>query len=710
MNDAVLEPQYRHEMVASAILLALYVSHVALEVAQRVRGADHFVVLGWLIGGSLSLGTGLWAMNTLGLLSVQTASVVGHDAALSLASWLLAVGAVFAALWGAGRAERRWREVLIGGLICALSLVAMFLLGVSALQLTPPIFGHPMLALSALALTFAVSLLFVAALADDALLDAAQAPRCRIAAIGIATLALTSQMFFALGTAPVTPAPHAGAPLFASDSLGVLASLGAVVLLTMTLLMARLELRMSGKTARLAESLRLANEDLQKIAFHDPLTELPNRLVFEERLGQAVARADRERGRLALLFIDLDGFKPINDSFGHSSGDIMLREVGARLRALARQGDTMARIGGDEFLMLLEGRPDEGSAAIVAQRLLQSLSQPVALGDREISVSCSIGIVFYPDGAAPEKLIAHADAAMYAAKRAGGSTYCFFEPSMDADAREQVDLLRDLRHAIDHRQLELHYQPKIDAKSGQITAAEALLRWKHPTRGIVGPEVFIPIAERFGLIGTIGNWVIEEVCRQAREWRDKGLRMRVAMNLSVHQMRQDDLVARIEGALRRHRIDPSLLTCEITESVAMEDTRTTQAAFKALGRAGIHLSIDDFGTGYSSLAYLRQLPAEELKIDRGFVLDLAGSADARAIVDAVVRLAHALGLKVVAEGVETERQRELLLQLGCDEMQGFLFAKPMSARALLLWAIEDMPRAEEFRASLFVDTMQVTAR
>jgi diguanylate cyclase len=342
--------------------------------------------------------------------------------------------------------------------------------------------------------------------------------------------------------------------------------------------------------------------------------------------------------------------------------------------------------------------------------LLQSLSQPVALGDRDVSVSCSIGIVFYPDGASPAKLIAHADAAMYAAKRAGGSTYCFFEPSMDADARDQVDLLRDLRHAIEQRQLELHYQPKIDAKSGQITAAEALLRWKHPTRGMIGPAVFIPIAERFGLIGNLGNWVIEEVCRQAREWRDKGLRMRVAMNLSVHQMRQDDLVERIQGALKKHRIDPSLLTCEITESVAMEDTRTTQAAFKALGKAGIHLSIDDFGTGYSSLSYLRQLPAEELKIDRSFVLDLATSADARAIVDAVVRLAHALGLKVVAEGVENEKQREILLQLGCDELQGFIFAKPMSARALLLWAIDDRPSATEFRASLFEETRPVLTR
>jgi diguanylate cyclase (GGDEF)-like protein len=707
MNELTYQPQ----MLAAALLMALFAAHVALEVALRLRGGDPLVVLGWLIGGSLSVGTGLWAMNTLGLLSLQPGGVVGHDSALSLASWLLGVGAVFVLLWGAGRSERRWSDLAIGGGAFALALTAMFLLGAMALQLTPPLISAPLVGMLAIVVTSLIGALFVLALGDGKLLQAVQSPLRRAAALAAATVALISAMFLAGGFAEM-PARAATTALLPSDSLAVLAGLGATVLLSMALLMAKLELRLSGKTARLAESLRQANEDLQKIAFNDPLTQLPNRLVFEERLERAVSRADRDSSRLALLFIDLDGFKPINDSFGHSSGDIMLREVGSRLRSLARHGDTMARVGGDEFLMLLEGQPDEGSAALVAQRVLKTLSQPVTIGDRDVAVSCSIGIVFHPDGAAPDKLIAHADAAMYAAKRAGGSTYCFFEPSMDADAREQVEMLRDLRSALEHKQFELHYQPKIDAKSGQITAAEALLRWRHPVRGLVGPGTFIPIAERFGLIGNIGNWVIEEVCRQAREWRDKGLRMRVAMNLSVHQMRQDDLVDRIQGALKRHRIDPSLLTCEITESVAMEDTRATQAAFKGLGRAGVHLSIDDFGTGYSSLAYLRQLPAEEVKIDRSFVQDVATSADARAIVDAVVRLTHALGKKVVAEGVENEQQREILLQLGCDELQGFLFAKPMSARALLLWAIDDRPAgmAGEFRQSLFEETRPASAR
>uniref|UniRef100_UPI00286BB352 putative bifunctional diguanylate cyclase/phosphodiesterase n=1 Tax=Methylibium sp. TaxID=2067992 RepID=UPI00286BB352 len=369
--------------------------------------------------------------------------------------------------------------------------------------------------------------------------------------------------------------------------------------------------------------------------------------------------------------------------------------------------DTMARVGGDEFLMLLEGSADEQMAAQVATRILAALAEPYSLGSRTVAVSCSIGIVFYPESGAHTKLIARADAAMYAAKRSGGACYCFFEPSMEADAHDQLDLQRDLRLALENKELELFYQPKVDARSGQITAAEALLRWKHPVRGMIGPTTFIPIAERFGLIGTLGNWVIEDACRQARAWRDKGLRMRVAINLSPFQMRQDDLVERITTALDRHRIDPSLLTCEITESVAMEDTRATQVTFQRLGEAGVHLSIDDFGTGYSSLSYLRKLPAEELKIDGSFVQDLATSTDAQAVVDAVIRLAHALSLKVVAEGVETEEQRDILIKMGCDELQGYLFARPMSARALMLWASDADERVTSFKPSLFGDTQAV---
>ncbi len=393
-----------------------------------------------------------------------------------------------------------------------------------------------------------------------------------------------------------------------------------------------------------------------------------------------------------------------------------MREIAARASALAEQlidapeivAHTLVRVAGDEFLLMLEGKLDRRSIARAAVQLLKLLDGPMTVDQHEVVLSASIGVATFPeDGGAP-KLVARAAAAMQSAKAAGGSNYMLFEPRMQGDARDRMELLRDLRLALGSKQFELFYQPKIDASSGQVTAAEALLRWHHPTRGMVGPAIFIPLAERYGLIGALGNWVIEDACRQARVWRERGLKMRVAINLSVFQMRQDDLVERIQAALERHGVNPSRLTCEITESVAMEDTQVTQRTFTRLGEAGIHLSIDDFGTGYSSLAYLRKLPASELKIDRSFVTDLAVNADARAIVDAVIKLAHAIGLKVVAEGVETEAQRDALVELGCDEFQGYLFAKPMSARALLLWAVDDQPSRTAFRSSLFSDTQTPT--
>ena len=324
------------------------------------------------------------------------------------------------------------------------------------------------------------------------------------------------------------------------------------------------------------------------------------------------------------------------------------------------------------------------------------------MNGRDATVSSSTGIALYPEHGPISALIANAEAAMRSAKSGGGAGYAFFEQRMTSGARDQLELLRDLRRALADGQLHLVYQPKIHAPSGEITGAEALMRWDHPTRGLVGPDQFIPIAERFGLIGAMGNWLIEEACRQAGAWRDEGLQMRVAINLSAHQLRHPDLADRIDMALRRYAIKPQLLTCEITESVAMDDASSAIRMVERLNQLGVNISIDDFGTGYSSLSYLRKLRAGELKIDKSFVLDLESSADARAVVDGIVKLAHAIGLKVVAEGVETEAQHQILRSFGCHELQGFLFARPMSARALSSWAMEDVgPRALEFRDSLY---------
>jgi len=387
-----------------------------------------------------------------------------------------------------------------------------------------------------------------------------------------------------------------------------------------------------------------------------------------------------------VMFVDLDGFKPINDSFGHTVGDALLRNAARRLQLQARANDTLARVGGDEFLILLENPASIDECTDIAQRMLEAIGKPFDSGGKTVQIACSIGIVVYPDHGHADKLVAHADAAMYAAKRAGGNHYTVFEPHMAIDSATQVSLQQDLRQALQNNELSLHYQPKIDAERSYFTGVEALLRWNHPERGTVSPGEFIPVAERFGIIGQLGHWVIEEACRQMAAWKWEGLHIRVAINLSAHQMRESGLAERIRSALYRHGIPASSLLCEITESVAMEDTHATQRTIEELGRIGVYLSIDDFGTGYSSLSYLRRLPARQLKIDQTFVRDLEEQDDARAVVHAVVRLAHALGLKVVAEGVETEGQRDILLGMQCDELQGYFFARPMPANALRAWA------------------------
>ncbi len=437
----------------------------------------------------------------------------------------------------------------------------------------------------------------------------------------------------------------------------------------------------------------------------DKQTGLSTRIALEQQLAAAASDCDAAGARMAVLIVEPDGFNPINSSFGHDFGDKLLAQAAARLRTRLGPRGVAGRVGGDEFgVVLLEVGTDEDIGQH-AMALLAELSRPYVIEGREVSLSFSVGVARYPDDGGHTRMLSCAEAAKNAAVRLGGGCHCFYLQGMDGDAREQMDLLRDLRHAIERGELELFFQPKIDALSAQITAAEALLRWRHPTRGLLSPTLFIPVAERYGFMRELGNWVIEDACRQARIWRDAGLRMRVAINLSAQQMREDDIVERVEKALKDYRVHPSLLTCEITESVAMENTEATQTTFQRLGQLGVHLSIDDFGTGYSSLSYLRQLPAAELKIDRAFVTDIEHSQDARSVVDAVIKLAHALSLRVVAEGVERPAQQAILTEMGCDELQGYLFSRPMSAQAIQLWAVGSSGEEEQaFRASLFGDT------
>ncbi len=432
---------------------------------------------------------------------------------------------------------------------------------------------------------------------------------------------------------------------------------------------------------KLAENaLREQQSRLNYMAFHDSLTGLPNRSLFYDRIYHGLARARRSNSKVALMLLDIDRFKIINDSLGHDAGDLMLKAIAMRLNEGVRDMDTVARLGGDEFVVVLEGVHDIEDVIFVANKLLVTLARPMEISGHEITSTVSIGISIFPnDGEVTDELLKHADIAMYKAKEAGKNNCQFYTKGMNATAVNYLLLENDLRRALELNQFTLHYQPQIDLKTGYLMGVEALVRWQHPDRGLVSPAHFIPLAEETGLIVPIGEWVLREACRQQKLWLDAGKKVgKIAVNLSPRQFRQKNFPGKVEAILRETQLAAEYLELEITESCAMEHAGETINQLNQLNQMGMYLAIDDFGTGYSSLAYLQRFPIQKLKIDRSFVNDIHDDMNDAAITKTIIGLAHSMQLRVVAEGVETQNQADWLRQCGCDQAQGFLYAKPMS--------------------------------
>jgi len=426
---------------------------------------------------------------------------------------------------------------------------------------------------------------------------------------------------------------------------------------------------------------KLAEQKVEFLAYHDPLTGLPNRLLLEDRLQQAITQAERSRSGLALVFLDLDNFKKINDSLGHATGDALLKEVATRLKHCVRDSDTISRQGGDEFVLILREQHGTESCLPVLAKIMEMLQEPFFSDGNELSTSASIGVALYPqDGSDFDILRKKADMAMYRAKEAGRNTYRFFDEAMDEEAVEHLLMRSGLRRALERSEFVLHYQPQIELDSGRVIGVEALLRWQHPEFGLVHPARFVPVAEDSGLIVPIGVWVIQEACRQAQAWQNAGLpAMMMAVNLSAVQFQRGSIEDTVVQALAGAGLDPSWLELELTESILIQDVEQVMTTVRRLKQLGVKLAIDDFGTGYSSLSYLKRFDIDKLKIDQSFIRDLASDPDDAAIVRAIIQMAHSLDLLTLAEGVETPG---LLLQLqsfGCDEAQGFHFARPMPA-------------------------------
>ena len=446
-----------------------------------------------------------------------------------------------------------------------------------------------------------------------------------------------------------------------------------------------------GKTLRMTvardiSERKQAEARIQFLAHHDILTHLPNRAMLLERLQIMLNVAKRQGTQVGVLFIDLDNFKTINDSLGHYAGDQLLKRLAQRLQACLRSVDLVGRLGGDEFLVIISGLERTEDVIPIAEKIAECISEPFALEGQTLGVSGSIGISMYPqDGESTDTLIRNADAAMYLAKERGRSNFQFFMPSLTKSAANSLLIESGIRKAIKNVEFVLHYQPEVVSQTGVISAVEALIRWKHPDLGLLGPDKFISFAEHRGLIMPIGRWVINEAIRQCKEWLDAGLRIPIAINISAVQFKQKDLVELIAANLKSHDLPGELLELELTESLFLEDVTAMTKTLSRLKDLGVTLAVDDFGTGYSSLAYLKRYPIDKIKIDRSFISDIPHNADDVAITTAIINLADSLGLQVVAEGVETQEQADFLERHHCDYIQGYLVSYPLPPDEIFAW-------------------------
>jgi diguanylate cyclase (GGDEF)-like protein len=677
---------YNSALVLCSLAVAVLACYTALDMAGRTATARGQAARWWLAGGAFAIGVGIWSMHFVGMLAFSLPISLGYDIGLTVLSLFIGIVSAAFALWMICQDTLPWLRLAGGAVLMGTGVAGMHYTGMAALRMTPAIDYEPTL--------FVLSILIAIVASGCAMWIAFRlrhvTRHTRLLRVGAALVmggAIVGMHYTGMAAAQFplgSVCGAAGSGGVDSNWLAILIIVVTLAVIAIALVTSVLDLRMEARTSVLASSLAEANEELTYLALHDNLTKLPNRLLLEDRLQQAIHTSTRERTYFAVMFMDLDGFKAVNDAYGHHIGDRLLIEVAARIRANVRAQDTVARLGGDEFVLVTQIE-DPADASTIASKLVRIIEDEFDVEGHQLHVSASVGIAVYPgNGADQHELIGNADAAMYYAKSSGRNTYCYFEASMNQDVQAQVELLRDLRHALLRDELMLQYQPKFHATSGIAIGAEALVRWNHPVRGIVQPAVFIPLAEKTGLIIQIGEWVLDEACRQMKVWYQAGFTSwSMAVNLSLQQFNHAGLVQVVRNTLTRHGLPASSLTLEITESTAMRDVESTLATLAQLHEMGVKISIDDFGTGYSSLMYLKRLPATELKIDRGFVRELERDSEDAAIVSAIVALGQTLNLQIVAEGVETREQQEFLTRLGCDSLQGFLLGRPMSADSLM---------------------------
>lgn len=668
-------------LVSLSIGVAILVSFTSLRLASRVAESNRRAGRTWLILGAISMGVGIWSMHFIGMLAFSLPIQLRYDLGLTCASLGAAVLTSGFAIKIASSANLRSGRHGVCSVVMASGIVTMHYTGMSAIRVIPAISYDP--ALVAASVIIALTASFIALWLTFNLRGDTHRYMwsARLAGAVVMGLAIAGMHYTGMAATHFQLGAYCrGGVALDNGVLGIFVALATLALLTITLVTALFDAHLESRLRLHAQRLQRINARLTHQSTHDALTDLPNRSLFIERLQQAIADATSANMLIAVMLVDLDRFKVVNDSLGHGYGDALLQEVARRLRESIRHEGVAARMGGDEFLVLIQVAESKGIVRI-ANEIIERIRQKYVVGAVELHVAASVGITTYPfDHSVPNALISHADEAMHEVKNYGGNGFQFFVPGTTIFTMERLQLENDLRHAVELGQLELHYQPQVELASGRIVGLEALARWRHPARGWIPPGEFIPLAEATDLIVQIGRWVLEEACRQARIWNDQGFTdLSIAVNVSARQFRQRDLLPMIQQEIARSGLQPHHIVIELTESVVMTNPERSAAILEELHRSGLQIAVDDFGTGYSSMSYLKGFPVSKLKIDRSFIKDLGGNAKNDSIVRAMIELAHGLGMSVVAEGVETSAQLSCLHGFDCDQYQGYLCSRPLNA-------------------------------
>ncbi|WP_313655179.1 bifunctional diguanylate cyclase/phosphodiesterase [Pantoea sp.] len=665
-------------LVSISLIVAFIASFTALDTAGRVAVSRGWSARFWLLAGGSAMGIGIWAMHFIGMLAMMMPVTMRYDIRLTSLSLLVAILASCLAFGQTvGGLHLTRHRLLRGSLILGAGVAAMHYLGMYALLIEPRPEWNSVLVVLSVLIAFVASgvalwLAFHLRKGEHHLL------LMRGLASLVMGIAIAGMHYVGMAAATFSHHSMMQSQGLSNPGLAVWVTLITLTILGITLLCSMLDAQM--RATRLAARLRFANKELLQLALHDNLTALPNRVMLEQQLDRVIKKAMLNDFRFAVIYMDLDGFKAVNDTWGHHVGDRLLLAVAERLRSQLSETMLLARLGGDEFVLMVK-RCDISPARQLAQRLVKVIGKPFEFDRYVLHVSLSAGIAIFPlHGRNRQELLFNADAAMYHTKNSGRNGWCLFERAMSAATQHQLELTNDLWEALERQQMRLFYQPKFRSGGTRLMGFEALLRWQHPQRGLLTPELFLPRAEKTGQIVALGNWVIEEACRQLRIWHNQGhTEWTVSVNLSALQFHQRDLLATLTRTLTRYQLPGCALMLEITEAIAMRDPVFSQQRIRELQQAGVSIAIDNFGIGYANLLHLKDLDASELKIDRSFINSLRPGSEDATVVSAMLTLAQSLNLRMVAEGVETEEQQHLLTSLGFDALQGYLLGKPTPA-------------------------------